>query len=628
MATVTSSIPLPPPLKLTGSVTQNWKTFKSMWINYETATSLSEKDTEIRTATLLSCIGVEGFQLYQSLDFAEDAHRTNIDRVLERLERHCIGEVNETFERFKFNQRAQESNESIDSYVSALRTLVKVCNFGTLEDSLMRDRLVMGIRDDSTRKKLLQTRDLDLKRTVDICRASEVSAKQVQEMRSPEEVHKVQRAPRAAQQSHNKKYSRPRSQSTGKRPPGKCRFCGRDHPFKKELCPAFGKKCRKCSKPNHFESQCKSRDEQVNYTDVDSDDNYVLMLKSEHDYPKRLYASLSVGDSLIKFQLDSGASVNVLPESVFSSVVGRRAQLRPAESTLLMYDRTELKTSGVATVRVTNPKTHQSVNLDFYIVPSQQQSILGAAACQMLKLLTIRTENILANLSVPAKLSRDYILKEYHDVFSGTGRLPGVVHLETDSAVPPVKLPLRRLPLALRDKVKDELDKLVRDDILAKMDTPSDWISALLVVAKSDGRIRVCLDPKPLNKALKRNHHPLPIIDDIIPDLQGAKVFSTVDTKNGFWHCVLDDESSTLTTFETPFGKYRWKRLPFGLSVSPEEFTRRLNAELSGLPGIATIADDVLVYGRGDTRRRCTSRSRQEFSVTVEKMQRTRYTPE
>ena len=126
-----------------------------MWRNYETATNLSEKSSEIRTATLLSCIGMDGFELCESLDFAAEGDRQQIDIVLDRLERHFVGEVNEIFERFKFNQWNQEASELIDAYVSALRMLVKSCNFAALEESLLRDRIVMGIRDDATRKKTL-----------------------------------------------------------------------------------------------------------------------------------------------------------------------------------------------------------------------------------------------------------------------------------------------------------------------------------------------------------------------------------------------------------------------------------------------------------------------------------------
>jgi len=90
---------------------------------------------------------------------------------------------------------------------------------------------------------------------------------------------------------------------------------------------------------------------------------------------------------------------------------------------------------------------------------------------------------------------------------------------------------------------------------------PSAWISALLVVTKANGDIRICIDPKPLNKELLRDHYPMPTIDDVLPQLANAKDFTTVDTRNTFWHLALDEESSKLSTFETPFDKFRWLRL-------------------------------------------------------------------
>jgi len=137
--------------------------------------------------------------------------------------------------------------------------------------------------------------------------------------------------------------------------------------------------------------------------------------------------------------------------------------------------------------------------------------------------------------------------------------------------------------------------------IITRVTEPSSWVSALLVVAKPDGRIRLCIDPKPLNKALKRARYRMPTIEDVLLQLAGAKVFSTVDAKDGFWHLKLDDESSRLTTFETPFGRYRWLRLPFGVSPAPELFQARMHDALAGLKGIACIADDILIAGSGDT---------------------------
>ena len=170
-----------------------------------------------------------------------------------------------------------------------------------------------------------------------------------------------------------------------------------------------------------------------------------------------------------------------------------------------------------------------------------------------------------------------------------------------DPSVTPVRMPLRKLPIAVKDKVKAELESLTKSGIISPMNKPSEWISALLVVTKPDGRIRISIDPKPSNKALKRNHHCLPVIDDIIQNWKAPKIFSTVDAKDGFWHVCLDEESSVLTTFETPFGEIRWNRLPQGIFPAPEEFSRRSAEALSGLHGIALIADDILIYGRGDT---------------------------
>ena len=123
----------------------------------------------------------------------------------------------------------------------------------------------------------------------------------------------------------------------------------------------------------------------------------------------------------------------------------------------------------------------------------------------------------------------------------------------------------------------------------------------MVVVKKPNGSLHICIDPKDLNKVLKRSHYQLPTIEDILPDLSRAKVFSTFDVKNSFWHIELDDQSSKLTTFNTPFGRYRWLRLPIGLSSAPEGFQRCQHHFVEGLPGVLTIHDDILVFGEGDT---------------------------
>ena len=196
---------------------------------------------------------------------------------------------------------------------------------------------------------------------------------------------------------------------------------------------------------------------------------------------------------------------------------------------------------------------------------------------------------------------KEEIQEKYADVFQDLGKLDGKLHLEVKENVRPVQLPPRKIPIALKSKLKGELSRLESMGVIKPVDTPTEWVSALVVAPKRDGNIRLCIDPKPLNEALMRNHYPTPTIEDILPELHQARVFSIVDAKDGFWHIELDDESSYLTTFSTPWGKYRWLRMPFGISVAPEEFQRRMDDALGGLEGIKPIHDDILIYGCGET---------------------------
>ena len=121
----------------------------------------------------------------------------------------------------------------------------------------------------------------------------------------------------------------------------------------------------------------------------------------------------------------------------------------------------------------------------------------------------------------------------------------------------PVQHAPRRVPVAIRDKLKQTLEHLTQQGIITPVTEPTDWISSMVVVTKKNGMLRICLDPNDLNRAVQREHYPLPTIKDITTRLHGAKLFTVLDVKNGFWHVALDEQSSFLTTFYTPFGRFR-----------------------------------------------------------------------
>lgn len=100
-----------------------------------------------------------------------------------------------------------------------------------------------------------------------------------------------------------------------------------------------------------------------------------------------------------------------------------------------------------------------------------------------------------------------------------------------------------------------------------------------------------------MNKAIKREHFPLKTVEEVVSEMPNAKVFSVLDANHGFWQIQLDEASSKLCTFNTPFGRYCLKRLPFGVSSAPEAFQKCIAQRLEDLEGVVNFMDDILVWG-------------------------------
>ena len=141
---------------------------------------------------------------------------------------------------------------------------------------------------------------------------------------------------------------------------------------------------------------------------------------------------------------------------------------------------------------------------------------------------------------------------------------------------------------------------MVNNDIIAKIKKgePTQWVNRLVYRSKQNGRLRLCLDPKDLNAAIQRERHVTPTIEEILPKLADDKVFSIVDAKCGYWNVGLHEESSYLTTFNSPFGRYRFKRMPFGLRMSQNVFQTKIDQTFEGCEGVVGIADNIVVFGK------------------------------
>ena len=152
----------------------------------------------------------------------------------------------------------------------------------------------------------------------------------------------------------------------------------------------------------------------------------------------------------------------------------------------------------------------------------------------------------------PLPTTKGYILHEYANVFQGVGTLPGgPYHIKLKDFYKPVQHPPSPVPLGMQSVYKAELDRLVKEGIITEVHEHTEWINSIVPVMKEDGSLRLCPDPKDLNKAIKRNQWYARTLDDILPELAQSKYFTIKDATSGFWHVPLDLRSSLLTTFNT-----------------------------------------------------------------------------
>ena len=335
--------------------------------------------------------------------------------------------------------------------------------------------------------------------------------------------------------------------------------------------------------------------------DADSDQDSVLHIEVEK-VGKKLLAKVKVKTNKqaqeLTCQLDTAASCNVLARRDYEKL--GKPKLDSSSTTLTMYDGRERKSLGVCQL-VIDDCDGKSRRLKFEVLETEKLTLLSLETCLKLRLLSYERESV-SVVEAEKPLTREQLLEDYHDVFSGLGTLPGEYDMELDERVPPVQNSPRRIALAMKSAVESKLKELEEKGVIARVDKPTEWISNLTAVWKADkGQVRVCLDPRDLNKAIKRNHYNMPILEDVLPQLTEAKIFSLLDAKDGFLQVRLSERSSYYTTFWGPKARYRWLRMPFGISSAPEEFQRRLQAALHGLEGVSVVADDILVFGCGDS---------------------------
>ena len=594
-----------------------WPEWKQRFQRYRTASKLDKDEEEVQVSALIYAMGNEAERIFLSFGLNEE-DSTKFNVVLGKFDGYFVPKRNIIHEQARFHARNQKPDKNIETYAHALHELAATAEFSNKEES-MRDRLLLGVLDTELSENLLLKPDLTLDGAVQEARQYELVKSQLSEQwQSSVDALQGRRGGGSDQRNSSARRggsspiqgrggSSPiqgrggSTQGGGKQQEASCSRCSRQH--YRQVCPAQGKKCKKCGRNNHFAAVCRTKivraidepqmkehtkrashvghsedkEAQASCEEEKMEEYFIGTLCSKGRNEPPWMTTLKFGGCDVPFKIDTAADVSVISSEQYR-------KLKPCTplsktSAILRSPGGILKCEGQF---VAISKVHdQFHSLRLFTVQSKTDNREAAARMDLVKRIEA-VEMPFGELDdkpvqcPPVKI----VLKEGTEAYS--------VH----SA--------RRIPVPLLDKVRDELRKVQKTGIIEEVTEPTDWCSQIVPVMKRSGSVRICTDYKHLNAAVKRERYTLPTLEDILHKLSGSTVFSKLDATSGFYQIPLDPESAKLTTFITPCGRFYYKRLPFGITSAPEIFQRTMENILKDESNVICFYDDILVHSEDE----------------------------
>ncbi|XP_039292569.1 uncharacterized protein K02A2.6-like [Nilaparvata lugens] len=465
----------------------------------------------------------------------------------------------------------------------------------------------------------------------------------------------LQREEKIAQlQRHGGGGNRPvesqgRGQSTVHGQHGACFCCGK-YGHRAGNCRFKSYKCNNCGKSGHLVKVCKAKgkssysfnNKAQNYVDCadvggndgfkyrDDDENCnenhyltnLYTLKSEYERDKinsvtrikPITLELIVENKPLLFEVDSGACVSVINVRCYEETFSH-LELQPTNLVLSSYTNNPIIPKGKVAVTVKHKNREHQLTL--YVINNGANPLIGRDWMRDLKLVVQIPEakNLHSVISKqPINNSEVGLVHETELINELYNKYPGVftdklgcykgesARLELKDNVYPKFLKPRTIPYALQDKVKAEIERLEQEGILEAVSN-SEWGTPIVPVIKRNGELRICADflSSTVNKCLVVNHHPIPKIEDLFNRLQKGEKYSKIDLSQAYQQVRLDEGSKHICTISTPWGLFRYNRLPFGIASAPGIFQQIMEKILAGIPGVVCFLDDILVSGKNLT---------------------------
>nr|XP_037275468.1 uncharacterized protein LOC119168167 [Rhipicephalus microplus] len=583
---VTASFTLRTPPQFTFDNPAQWTVWLQQFEDYSFVSGLSSAPEETKVRTLLYCMGPQGREVLSSLMSDAEAYHSYFS-VTTSLSGYFVHPVNEVYESSRFHKRTQAVGESVDAFFTALRNLVKKCNYASreIDDRLVRDRFIVGLRDSRLTDQLGRNPKLTLDEALIQARTYEDTENEkfwgqgtglapdaLNVNAVANNRYRMADAPACEAAQSKSNVCRPPEYRAG--PKSACGFCGHA-PHPRSECPARWATCNQCRKKGHFMAICRSNNtrrlSQIQLCAVDASQT------------ERRHVVVHVNGRPLQFKVDTGADVSVVPPSFAGCPVDLD---KPDHEQLMGPGRCRLRLLG--TFPATLSWRGRSVCKTLYVVADIDFPLLGYSA--VVDLGVVQFVDTVEDAEAPNRPPTSD--KAAASLFSGLGEMPEEYHIRIKPGAIPFSLSVpRRILIPLEGVVKKHLYAMERDGVIRRVTVPTPWCAGIVLWTRYFGR------------------------------LGNAAVFSKLDAKSGFHQVRLSESRQELTTFITPFGRYCYRRLPFGITSAPEVFQRRMSRILEGLEGCVNVVDDILVFGRSrsehDSRLQAVLRKLEQAGITL-----------
>ena len=568
----------------------------------------------------------------------------SFDDTVKKLKERYKPTRNVTLANYQFHKLAQREVEMYDAFVNRVKHEANNCEFScdaptcTVKDILIRDQIIVGTSDDEIRKNALNNQwtltDLVAKgRKIE---AASIGAMKIKEEKVEDTT--IGRVGKPGKYSKKKKaqeklYSRPSKE--------RCQNCSSRLCRGDKKCFAYGMDCFACGKEGHFKgatvckksrkkgkskarrvndsSETETEDETSgsNTNESSSDEADVNRVKpTAHQAKQCRYvghvrrSKFNIRKTKAKYQVpviikekevivfaDTGADVCVM-----SRANARKLEL-PLEKTKMQLKPYGSKKYLRCVGYYVGPVMYYDnvANIGIYVVKKNVETLLSGPASEALGIISFNGSHITDEADINrTATSRDptteHIIQQCPEVFTGIGKLRDhQVKLHVDENVPPVAIPPRPVPFHLRKRTKKELERMEAQGIIEDHEGPAPWVSNIVLAPKENGDVRITIDMRKPNEAIKDTKIPIPRAEDIRSELAGAKYFSKLDFKSAYHQLELAPESRYLTVFHAGEKLMRYKRLTMGVMPASGELNKVLRPLFNKIPNAHVIHDDLII---------------------------------